>query len=44
MANPGASAYAFGIDRTVGRGGQFFVSYRTSSKDEVQTWVSLLRS
>lgn len=37
MANPTASAYGFGLDKS--KPGQFVVSFRSSQKHEVQSWV-----
>lgn len=43
MANPGQSAYGFGLDRdTKNNAGQFVVSFRTHQSAEIQSWVSYL--
>lgn len=42
MANPGSSAYGFGLDRSDPKNaGQFVVSFRADHNSEVQSWVSL---
>ena len=39
MANPGKSAYGFGLDKD--KPGQFVVSFRVNQHTEIQSWVRL---